>query len=192
MSQLWISKGQFHLVPIEHTSPVPPALQGNADIDEAGYLSQEDAIARVLDTSKNTVAPSDIVAAIEERISGYAQSLQAEHYHTTIAYLPTEIILLLAADSQLISPAVGAFYERDALQLRACQFMSRFALSGTAPTPGLSKAASPSGRKCRNVSVKMTRALYAQLVSQKFYPPKPFLKAGWFENLDESSKEYRH
>jgi hypothetical protein len=38
----------------------------------------------------------------------------------------------------------------------------------------------------------MTRALYAQLVSQKFYPPKPFLKAGWFENLDESSKEYRH
>ena len=31
------------------------------------------------------------------------------------------------------------------------------------------------------VPVRMTRPLYSQLVLQRFYAPKPFLKAGWFE-----------
>lgn len=31
------------------------------------------------------------------------------------------------------------------------------------------------------VPVRLTRPLYSQLILQRFYAPKPFLKAGWFE-----------
>lgn len=37
----------------------------------------------------------------------------------------------------------------------------------------------------------MTRTLYAQLIGQKFYPPKPFEKAGWMKEEAQDSVEGR-
>lgn len=39
--------------------------------------------------------------------------------------------------------------------------------------------------------VKMSRTLYAQLVGQRFFPPKPFERAKWFEGVEKESVEWR-
>ena len=127
--------------------------------------------------------------AILSRISGLPESLATSHYHRTIAYLPREVAEILSREPGLVSRAVAAFYERDALQLKACLYMQRFPPSGLAPSSSTSETPTPAGAMYS--SVRMTRALYAQLLSQKFYAPKPFLKAGWMDGVEEGSLDAR-
>lgn len=93
-----------------------------------------------------------------------------------MAYLPADIASALAHRPQLIAPAVQAFYERDPLQLKACQAMARF---------------SPGSAESEPVLVQMTRPLYGQLVAQRFYAPKPFERADWFKGATEGTAEHR-
>ena len=95
------------------------------------------------------------------------------HVHVTKAHLPVDIVKALSVYPSLVQKAVEAFYTRDAIQLRvrfitinlsqpepniqAAHRMSRFSPTTSVPT-----------------SVKLTRTAYAQLVGQKFFPPKVF------------------
>lgn len=39
--------------------------------------------------------------------------------------------------------------------------------------------------------VKLSRTLYAQLQGQRFFPPKPFERVKWFDNVEKDSVDWR-
>lgn len=170
--QVLITNGRLHLVPLEYTSPLPPKMQeGDEETEEDGYIAPEEALRLVLDPSIDTLAPAAVEQAVWSRIAPLPSST---HAHRTIAYLPSEIATALRAQPQLVAAAVRTFYERDPIQLKACRAMSRFPPTSSART-----------------LIRMTRPLYAQLVAQRFYAPKPFEKAKWFEGIEAGTDEYR-
>ncbi|GAA5916022.1 hypothetical protein JCM8208_007488 [Rhodotorula glutinis] len=197
-NRVWIHQGRLHLVPLDHTSPVPFAdraasqsgdepLNPSFDPDDDAFLDRAAAILLVRDPNVDTLAPSDVEAAVWARIDGYPAKIK-EHHHRTLAYLPTDIALALADDPSLIAEAVGAFYQREPATLRAVNTMSRFppapplpSSSSTSPsssTDAMSDS-TPSLPPTVLVPTLLTRPLYSQLVLQRFYAPKVFEKAGW-------------
>ncbi|PPQ69622.1 hypothetical protein CVT25_013705 [Psilocybe cyanescens] len=168
-NRVWIYNSHLHLIPLSHISPpsrkrhrrkLPGAADSDNEDAEHGdddiYLAVEDAIKIVRNTLTETVAPPAVEKIVWERISGYPDAAKA-HLHITKAYLPIDIAKALVANPSLVQKAVETFYTRDSIQLRAAHRMSRFP-----PTPSTL------------TSVKMTRTAYAQLVGQKFFPPKIF------------------
>lgn len=94
----------------------------------------------------------------------------SQHTHLTKAFIPSDIALALTQDPALVQRAVETFYTRDAQQLRSAHHMSRFPPSTSVLAP-----------------VRMTRTAYAQLMGQKFHPPKIFGR--WTEK--EGTKELK-
>ncbi|GAA5932072.1 hypothetical protein JCM3775_004233 [Rhodotorula graminis] len=192
-NRVWIHQGRLHLVPLDHTSPVPFAdtaaepLNPSFDPDDDTFLDRAAAILLVRDPNVDTLAPPDVEAAVWARIDGYPAKIK-EHHHRTLAYLPTDIALALADDPTLIAEAVGAFYQREPATLRAVNTMSRF--PPAPPLPSSSSTSSPPSTDAMSdsspslpptvlVPTLLTRPLYSQLVLQRFYAPKVFEKAGW-------------
>ena len=90
----------------------------------------------------------------------------------------------------LVQKAVEAFYTRDAIQLRVISItihdhLTTHSLSIIFQTAHRMSRFSPG--TCVLTSVKLTRTAYAQLVGQKFFPPKVF--GQWKET--ESTPEWR-
>ncbi|KAH9890964.1 SGT1-domain-containing protein [Cubamyces lactineus] len=183
-NRVWIHDSRLHLVPLSHVSapssknrrrrylPHQSAEEGeelHEDEDEEDFISATDAVKLVRDPLVDTTAPSKVEEVVWKRIAGYPGASR-KHMHITKAYLPRDVAKALAVNPPLVQKAVEAFYTRDALQLRAAQKMARFP-----PEPSVL------------VSVKMTRTAYAQLVGQRFHPPKVFGR--WSES--EGSKEWR-
>ncbi|KIJ68680.1 hypothetical protein HYDPIDRAFT_173344 [Hydnomerulius pinastri MD-312] len=170
INRVWIHSGRLHLVPLSHVSaPNKPRrrrrLPGAKESDDEGdiaddkddeYIAVEDALSLVRDTTMDTVAPKAVEVAVWQRISGYPGAAR-NHMHITKVQLPVDIARALLADPSLIQKPIETFYTRDAIQLRAAHRMIRFP-----PRPNTLR------------SVKMTRTAYAQLVGQKFFPPKIF------------------
>ncbi|EGO02725.1 hypothetical protein SERLA73DRAFT_70211 [Serpula lacrymans var. lacrymans S7.3] len=181
-NRIWLHKSHLHLIPLSRTSPphgkryrrqLPGA---NHDDDEDGnldeqedYLAVQDALTLVRDTTADTQAPQSVENIVWQRISGYPTSAR-NHVHITKAYLPVDIARALSVNPSLVQQPVETFYTRDAIQLRSAHRMSRF-------------PPQPSTLSC----VRLTRTAYAQLVAQKFHPPKIFGR--WREQ--EGSTEWR-
>ncbi|RXW14539.1 hypothetical protein EST38_g11315 [Candolleomyces aberdarensis] len=181
-NRVWIHSSRLHLIPLAHISPpsrkpvrrkLPGARdsddEGDADDENNDYISPGDAVGVVRNRALDTYAPPEVEKIVWGRIAGYPSALK-EHVHVTKAYIPTDVAKALSANPALVQKAVETFYTRDAIQLRAAHKMSRFP---------------PNSSVLR--SVKMTRTAYAQLVGQKFFPPKIFGR--WEER--EGSDEYR-
>lgn len=64
-----------------------------------------------------SLAASSISKAIWQRIAHLPNGIR-EQWHTAVAQLPLPVIQILAQNENLISQAVQAFYERDAIQLK--------------------------------------------------------------------------
>ncbi|KAI0029146.1 SGT1 protein-domain-containing protein [Vararia minispora EC-137] len=173
-NRVWIYKSQLQLIPLKHFSPSSTrrrrrrALADDADGDELDsgnvvnpekaddWLSVQDALRLVRDPVEDTKAPPAVDEIVWERIKRYPAALSL-HIHKTKAFLPIDIVKALAVQPSLVQKAVEVFYTRDPIQLRAAHKMSRFP---------------PSQSVLRLVT--MTRTAYAQLMGQKFYPPKIF------------------
>ncbi|KAG1773045.1 SGT1-domain-containing protein [Suillus occidentalis] len=169
-NRVWIYSGILHLIPLQHTSaPSKPKRRrifpGAKDSDDEGdivgddleeYLAIDDAIKLVRDATVETRAPRTVENTVWQRISGYPAAAK-NHVHTTKAYLPLDIARALSVDPSLIQKPVETFYTRDAVQLRAAHRMTRFPPHSAVLT-----------------TVKLTKPAYAQLVGQKFFPPKIF------------------
>nr|GAT49701.1 predicted protein [Mycena chlorophos] len=180
-NRVWIYGSQLHIIPLSYISTPSKRRQrrklpGNSDSDDEGanednehFLSVDDALVILRDNSEEALASPDIQHAIFNRVNGYPVASK-KHVHHTKVYLPTDIARALSADPSLVQKPVETFYTRDAIQLRAAHRMSRFPPDPHALTV-----------------VKMTRTAYAQLVGQKFFPPKMFGK--WVER--EGSPEWR-
>ena len=50
----------------------------------------------------------------------------------------------------------------------------------------------PSASDARLAAVQMTRPLYAQLLGQRFYPPKPFERVKWMQGAVEGTADWKH
>ncbi|KAF8975522.1 SGT1 protein-domain-containing protein [Cyathus striatus] len=180
-NRVWIYNSRLHLIPLTHISPPSRKrwrrkLPGAAESDDEGtddlerdWISSIDAVKLVRDLTVDTTASPAVEKLVWSRISGYPRAAN-EHTHTTNAYIPSDIAKALAANPFLVQKAVETFYTRDAIQLRAAHRMSRFPPN-----------------TCVLQLVNMTRTAYAQLVGQKFFPPKVF--GQWQEK--EGSKEWR-
>ena len=108
-------RGQLHLVPIEHTSPAPVGSE-----ELAGFLSHSDALPLVRDPNTVTQVNEAVSKAIWLRIAHLPAGIKS-HWHTAVAQLPLGVAQVLSQDENLISKAVQAFYERDAIQLKVSQ-----------------------------------------------------------------------
>ncbi|KAG6820765.1 hypothetical protein H0H93_012029 [Arthromyces matolae] len=183
-NRVWIYNSRLHLIPLSHTSPPSrrrhrrQLLGVNEDEsrdnegiedDDDEYVCAQDAIKLVRDPSVHTFAPDAVQELVWHRIFGYPSATH-NHMHKTKAYLPKDVANALLQSPFLVQKAVETFYTRDAVQLRAAHRMNRF--------PPNENALS---------TVKMTRTAYAQLVGQKFFPPKIFGR--WSE--PEGSREWR-
>ncbi|EIW64525.1 SGT1-domain-containing protein [Trametes versicolor FP-101664 SS1] len=183
-NRVWIHNSRIHLVPLSHVSPPSSKThrrrylphQGDEDEealyeneDGEDFITAHDAVKLVRDPLARTTAPETVEQTVWKRISGYPAASR-QHIHVTKAYLPADVAKAISVNPPLVQKAVEAFYTRDALQLRSAQKMARFP-----PEPSALAA------------VRMTRTAYAQLVGQKFHPPKIFGR--WSEK--EGSKEWR-
>ncbi|KAJ7456639.1 SGT1 protein-domain-containing protein [Mycena latifolia] len=179
-NRVWIYSSQLHIIPLSHVSPPSRKrerrkLPGKADSDDEGdddpedFIAVEDALKILRDESVNTLASAAIQTAVWARINGYPAAAK-NHVHATKAYIPLDIARALTSNLSLIQKPVETFYTRDAIQLRAAHRMARFP-----PEPNVLR------------TVKMTRTAYAQLLGQKFFPPKVF--GQWKAN--EGSDEWR-
>ncbi|KAF9056667.1 SGT1 protein-domain-containing protein [Panaeolus papilionaceus] len=181
-NRVWIHDSRLHLIPLSYVSP-PSSRQtrrklpgktesddeGLGETDDDSFLSITDAVRLVRDPPSDTFAPQEVQRAVWQRIAGYPAAAKT-HMHLTKAQLPADIVKALRGNASLIQRAVEAFYTRDSIQLRVAHRMSRFPPSSS-----------------RLTTVRMTRTAYAQLVGQKFFPPKIF--GQWTE--PEGSKERR-
>ncbi|KAF8898419.1 SGT1 protein-domain-containing protein [Infundibulicybe gibba] len=179
-NRVWIYSSRLHLIPISYVSPTSrrhhrqkPTVIGGEDVEDVRdeFISVEDAIRLVRDTSIDTLAPENVEKTVLRRISGYPSATR-NHLQITKAYIPLDIARALSANPSLVQKAIETFYTRDAIQLRSAHRMSRFA---------------PDTSVLRNV--RMTRTAYAQLLGQNFFPPKAFGR--WPEAEDSRSKKWR-
>ncbi|KAI0757270.1 SGT1-domain-containing protein [Daedaleopsis nitida] len=179
-NRVWIHNSRLHLIPLSHVSPPSSKKRRrkylsnrDSDDEEEGddeeTLTAADAVKLVRDPLMDTTAPDGVEAAVWKRISGYPAASR-QHMHVSKAYLPIDVAKALTTNPLLVQKAVETFYTRDGLQLRAAQKMARFP-----PEPAVLS------------SVKMTRTAYAQLLGQKFHPPKIFGR--WAER--EGTKEWK-
>ncbi|KAH7915115.1 SGT1-domain-containing protein [Hygrophoropsis aurantiaca] len=168
-NRVWIYSSHLQLIPLEHISAPSrirrrrrlPASKDSDDEGDIGddadeYLAPDDALALIRDRDVDTLAPRSVEDIVWQRISGYPASAR-NHVHTTKAYIPNDIAKALSINPSLVQKPVETFYTRDAIQLRAAHRMTRFP-----PQPSTLR------------TIRMTRTSYAQLVGQKFYPPKIF------------------
>ncbi|KAG0703146.1 SGT1 protein-domain-containing protein [Suillus ampliporus] len=179
-NRVWIHSGMLHLIPLRHISapskPIRrrkfPGSKGSDDEDDIvgddleEYLAIDDALKLVRDATVDTRAPRTVENTVWQRLSGYPAAAKS-HVHTTKVYLPLDIARALSVDPSLVQKPVETFYTRDAIQLRAAHRMTRFPPHSAVLT-----------------TVRMTKPAYAQLVGQKFFPPKIF---GHFKEREGSN-----
>ncbi|XP_045425127.1 protein ecdysoneless homolog isoform X2 [Lemur catta] len=100
------------------------------------------------------VASESIQAAVNRRIKGYPEKIQAS-LHRAHCFLPAGIVAVLKHRPRLVAAAVQAFYLRDPIDLRSCRIFKTFLPETRIMT-----------------SVTFTKCLYAQLVQQRFVPDR--------------------
>ncbi|KIL70987.1 hypothetical protein M378DRAFT_66554 [Amanita muscaria Koide BX008] len=180
-NRVWIYNSRLHLLPLSHISPPSRRkhrrkLPGRSESDDEDltveddneWISANDAANVIMDPFIDTFAPEAVEKLVWQRISGYPAALK-DHVHVTKAWIPVDVAKALTTDLSLVQRAVEAFYTRDALELRSAHRMSRFPPDTSVLRP-----------------IRMTRTAYAQLVGQKFFPPKVFGR--WQEK--EATREW--
>nr|KAF6424808.1 ecdysoneless cell cycle regulator [Molossus molossus] len=103
---------------------------------------------------ENVLASESIQAAVNRRIRGYPEKLQAS-LHRAHCFLPAGIAAVLKQRPRLVAAGVQAFYLRDPIDLRACRIFKTFLPETRIMT-----------------SVTFTKCLYAQLMQQRFMPDR--------------------
>ncbi|KAG2156499.1 SGT1-domain-containing protein [Suillus bovinus] len=156
-NRVWIYSGILHLIPLQHISaPSKPKRRrifpGSKDCDDEDDIVGDDLEEYLaIDDALKLVRDATLeTRAPRTRTSRYPAAAKS-HVHITKAYIPLDIARALSVDPSLVQKPVETFYTRDAVQLRAAHRMMRFPPH----------------------SAVLTTA-YAQLVGQKFYPPKIF------------------
>lgn len=159
-NRVWIYDGHLHLIPPHHKS------------SDDGALTASRAVELVTDESTVTRASDEIEAAAFARAYEFP-SAATSHHHRTLAYLPRRVARVLAAEPQLIANCISSIQSRDVVSSRSGSRLVHFP-PPQAPTASTSTNALTTESESEIVltRVRMTRHLYAQLLYDRFFPPR--------------------
>ncbi|XP_050832471.1 protein ecdysoneless homolog [Serinus canaria] len=147
-NRVFFYKGELHIIP-----PLEPLEEGWALSAPCPTVPQ--ALALLTTRAEEFLAAEPIRAALNKRIHGYPEKIQAS-LHRARCFLPAGIAAVLRLRPSLVAAAVQAFYLRDPSDLGACRRPFR---------------TFPAEQRVM-VLVTFTRCLYAQLVQQQFVPDR--------------------
>ena len=161
-NRVFLHGGELHVVPPAATAGLGPWARERGKRDDEHTVTVEAALWLVrggdhsvsAGSTVATLAPAAARRTLSRRLEGYPAEA-AKGMHRAFAVLPAQLAHTLRAEPQLISLAVEAFYERDPEGLKAAAKMKWF------PPEDM-----------KGVLVSLTRCLYAQLVRQRFAPPR--------------------
>ncbi|KAG1371149.1 putative protein ecdysoneless [Cocos nucifera] len=143
-NRIFIRRGDLHIVPRDRFPSNPP-LAAALDV-----VRSEDIDTRASDA---------VQAAINWRISRYPERARANTHRVRVR-VPLPVAQVLKHEPCLISLAVEGFYDRDVDSMKHAARMDKFLRSNGG------------GIEMVRVSVRMSRAMYAQLVQQNFQAPR--------------------
>ncbi|XP_076882080.1 protein ecdysoneless homolog [Bidens hawaiensis] len=144
-NRIFIRGGSLHIIPKNHF-PSDPTL-----FDSLSYLSTHE---------DKTKASSSVQSAIKNRIQDYPDRA-VKNMHRVTVRVPISVAQILKHEPCLISLAVEGFYDRDIDSMKYAASMERF-------------LPNKSNDEIVEVSVLMSRAMYAQLMQQTFQAPKGY------------------
>ncbi|KAK7309580.1 hypothetical protein RJT34_06427 [Clitoria ternatea] len=142
VNRLFIRSGNLHIVP-QTLLPSPSLL---------------DSLNFVANSGSQSLASDSVQRAIDNKIKDYPEKAR-RNMHRVRVRVPVPVAWALKHEPCLISLAVEGFYDRDVDMMKFAARMERFAERGK-------------GEELVRVSVRMSRAMYAQLTQQKFQAPK--------------------
>ncbi|ROT42706.1 SGT1-domain-containing protein [Sodiomyces alkalinus F11] len=163
-NRTWLHQGKLYIVP-----------PGKGADSELRRLSLSDALS-VIEASPGTLVHSDLVEAEAfYRLEKYPGHIASSLHHAVVT-IPRKLAFVLHERPKAVAPAVEAFYLRDDASLRP--FCS---------SPSTTQLHFPP-QDFVSVSVRFTRVLFSQILSQRFDPPP-----AWAEFLaKEPTPEARH
>lgn len=139
---MFIRRGNLHIIP-KRCLPNPTLIE---------------ALKFLIGHENETLAPEAVQSAIKNRIAEYPERARKNTHHVRVR-VPVAVAQVLKQEPCLISLAVEGFYDRDIDTMKHAAKMERFLSRGRE-------------EELVCVNVKMSRAMYAQLVQQKFQAPK--------------------
>ncbi|CAK9168162.1 unnamed protein product, partial [Ilex paraguariensis] len=142
-NRIFIRNGHLHIVP-KTVFPQTPSL-----FDSLSYIMKFET---------KTEATESVQLAIKNKIADYPERAK-KNVHRVRVRVPVSVAQVLKHEPCLISLAVEGFYDRDIDTMKFAAKMGKFMPKGT-------------GEEMVTVSVRMSRAMYAQLVQQTFQAPK--------------------
>ncbi|GMF45148.1 unnamed protein product [Phytophthora fragariaefolia] len=161
--RVFVVDGMLHIA--------PPASVGRRG--KEGDLYDEDALQQVLDAGVDTEASTAVQRLIQHKLHEVPTYLR-ENRHRVRCLLPERVARVFAANGDLVGPAVETFYYREPKQTGlVCGKMATFLADGHGVVEHM---------------VTFSRAMFAQLKQQNFFPPKPFLRRDARYRVLERSK----
>ncbi|CAH0479300.1 unnamed protein product [Peronospora belbahrii] len=137
----------------------PPAMIGKRG--NTGDFYDEDALEQVLDISVKTEVSPAVQQLIQHKLD-QVPTYMRDNCHRVRCLLPKRAAQVIAENNNIVGPAVEAFYYREPKQTGlVCGKMATFM---------------PEGDKVVEQRVTFSRAMFAQLKYQEFFPPKVFLR----------------
>nr|GEV22383.1 protein ecdysoneless homolog [Tanacetum cinerariifolium] len=144
-NRICVRGGNLHIVPTNQFPTVPTLF------DALSYVSTHE---------EKTKASSSVQLAIKNRIGDYPNRA-VKNMHRVRVRVPVLVAQILKHEPCLISLAVEGFYDRDIDSMKYAAKMERF-------------LPNKSAEEIVEVSVIMSRAMYAQLMQQTFQAPKGY------------------
>ncbi|KAL6225073.1 hypothetical protein ACLB2K_003925 [Fragaria x ananassa] len=141
-NRVFIRRGKVHIVPRHRLR--------NPNLAEA--------LSFVVSFGEESVAAEAVQAAVRKRIEEYPEKAR-RNMHRVRVRVPAAVAQVLSQEPCLVALAVEGFYDRDIDTMKYAAKMERFLSRGRE-------------EELVSVSVKMSRAMYAQLVQQTFQAPK--------------------
>ncbi|KAI0518786.1 hypothetical protein KFK09_006222 [Dendrobium nobile] len=179
--RVWDSDGEFLLIEAAFSLPrwLNPDSSPNRVFIRAGDLHivpksiflSTPSLAFSLEALRNpdidTKASSSVQSVLKKRISGYPEKART-NMHRVVVIVPLQVAQVLKHEPCLISLAVEGFYDRDVDSMKYAARMEKFLRTEKAEEE----------IQMVRVSVEMSRAMFAQLVQQRFQAPKCYPMPG--------------
>ncbi|XP_040935710.1 protein ecdysoneless homolog isoform X5 [Gossypium hirsutum] len=143
-NRAFIRRGKLHIIP-------QSALPNPTLTESLNFL---------IENEQAAVAPDSVQYVIQNRIAGYPEKAKL-NTHSVRVRVPVSVARVFKHAPSLISLAVEGFYDRDMDSMKHAAKMERFL-----------KGRKGGEEEMVTVTVKMSRAMYAQLMQQRFQSPK--------------------
>ncbi|TYH79125.1 hypothetical protein ES332_D03G040100v1 [Gossypium tomentosum] len=140
----FIRRGKLHIIP-------KSALPNPTLTESLNFL---------IENEQAAVAQDSMQSVIQNRITGYPEKAKL-NTHSVRVRVPVSVARVFKHAPSLISLAVEGFYDRDMDSMKNAAKMERFLKGGKGGE-----------EEMVTVAVKMSRAMYAQLMQQRFQAPK--------------------